>query len=695
MRRSITTRLRLVALATLVPLLLAVLAPPALAEDIPRIEGPATDSSGVLAGSEDQIEAAIERTLDEHGVQVFVVFVNTTDAFTATEFVDETARRNSFGGNDALVLVAIEDRTDAIWVADGLDAITDWEIDAVIVDELEPRLADGDFAGAAIAAVEGLGEANGPEAEPPTPPPPAATAQPAPTATPGTGGAAGGGGIGLGTVLLVGLIVVGGVLVYRGVRARATGEERDRRTGELAREANAGLIAIDERIRDAIQEIGFIEAQYGPTEVGPFHAAVAAAREEMRHAFEVRQRLDDSVPEDPPTREAMLREIVERTARAQALLDEQTDRVRALRDLERDAPTVLAALPDRIAALEARLPVAEAALGRLDGYAPSSWDSVRGNVTEARKGLAGARDSAAAGTASLAAGDTARAATATRTALEGVSGAEGLLDGIDRLSAAIATAEERIPLELRDAEADLADARAASDRRSQEPAIAARLDAAERALATARSAAAARSSDPVAALSQATEAHRLADEALLAAREEAAAREQLRVAAESSIRTATVAVDRTADFIATRRRGVGRSARTRLAEAERHLSEAVALQPTDAHGALERARRAEQLAGEAYRLASDDFNDWDQGGPGWGQRRGGGNDVAGAILGGIIGGILSGGGTGGGGWGGSPWGGGSGGRGSGGFPGWGGGGGLGSGGFGGGGGGGRSRGGRW
>ena len=58
------------------------------------------------------------------------------------------------------VLVALEDRTDAIWVAEGLDAITDAEIDAIIADELEPRLRDGDFTGAAIAAVEALGAAN-------------------------------------------------------------------------------------------------------------------------------------------------------------------------------------------------------------------------------------------------------------------------------------------------------------------------------------------------------------------------------------------------------------------------------------------------------------------------------------------------------------------------------------------------------
>jgi hypothetical protein len=352
-------------------------------------------------------------------------------------------------------------------------------------------------------------------------------------------------------------------------------------------------------------------------------------------------------------------------------------------------------LPDRIAALEARLPAAERALQALGRYAASAWEPVRGNVVEARKGLTGARSAVDQGSRTLTEGDTAKAASATRTALEGVTGAGTLLDGIDKLATALAAAEERVPLELAEAEQDLAAARAAAGQ-AADPALDARLTAADGVLRAARTAAAMRPPDPMAALSRATEAHRAADEVLLAARQGVAERQRLVATAESSIRTATVAVDRASDFIAARRAGVGRSARTRLAEAERHLADAVTLGRVDPQQAAQAAGRAERLANEAYRLAGDDFNDWDQGGPGHGQRRGGGGDIAGAILGGILGGVLSGG-TGGGGWGGSPWGGGGSRRGSGGFPGWGGGGGFGGGGFGGGGGGGGGggRGGRW
>ena len=55
----------------------------ALAEDVMRLEGPVTDTAGVLTDRVDDIEAAIEGTLDDHGVQVFVLFVETTGELSA------------------------------------------------------------------------------------------------------------------------------------------------------------------------------------------------------------------------------------------------------------------------------------------------------------------------------------------------------------------------------------------------------------------------------------------------------------------------------------------------------------------------------------------------------------------------------------------------------------------------------------
>jgi uncharacterized membrane protein YgcG len=673
------------------------------AADIPTLEGSITDQTGVLADGTADIQAAIDGTLRTDGVQAWVLFVPTTGDLTAADFAAETARQNSLGVDDALILVALDDRTDYLWVADGL-SITDDELDAIITDTLEPGLRSGDYTAAVVDTVGALGEANvAASTEPPIVPGPVT----APPTGPTTPGATEGGGVSVGAILALFLIGGGLILIVWQLRRRAlagavgttgTATEPPPDPRQLARQANALLIATDERIRDAGQEVDFAEAQYGSDEVVDLRSAVASAKEELAAAFTVRQRLDDEVPEDEATRLAMLREIIDRTARAQGRLDAETDRIRQLRDLERDAPNTLVELPGRIEAVEDRLPAAEAAMARLGTYADSTWVSVKGDLEEARKGLQGARDAVIAGSAAASADDRAKVAVATREALEGLTGAATLLDGIDRLAATVADAERRLPAELGSARTDLADATAAMAGRALDPAVdRRRAAAAAAALDTAATAAAMRPLDPVEALRSATEAHRLADELLLATRDAVAAADRLAAAATASLRSAATEVDRTEAFIASRRRGVGETARTRFAEAQRHLSIATSLVATDPPRTLDEARRAEALAREAYQLAASDFDDWDQGGPGWGQRRGTSGDqtaaVLGQILGGVIGGVIAGGGRGGG-WGGSPWGGSGGGGGRGG--GWGGGGGFGSGGFGGGGGGGgHGRGGRW
>jgi uncharacterized membrane protein YgcG len=672
----------------------------ALAADIPRIEGRIADATGVLGSSRTQIEAALRDVVDRQGVDVYVAFVPTTAELTVTDFADETARVNSLGGDDALVVVALNDRTDAIWVSDALAMrVTDSEIDAVLTTALEPRLRAGDYGGGVIAAGRALGQAAAA----------AGTPSSAPETTPTSGGTeTTGGGLNLGLIVGFLALLVGGYLVWRWILVRraiaAEAGERDRRTQNLAREANSLLIATDDRIRGATEEVGFVEAQYGEDEAQPFRDAIVRAKDELRAAFAIRQQLDDGQPEDPPTREAMLNEIVERLRRAGAALDAESGRIQGLRDLEKTAPTVLAALPAQAATQEARLPDVAAALERLQQYAEPTWHAVTGNVEEARKGLAGARESMTRAQAALDRGDASGAARELRVAQEGIAGAGRLLDAVERLAATASDLEQRLDAQLSQAAETLEAARAA-DAEAEGPGVpdrTAEIAAADQALEGARVAAAARPLDPVNAHHLAAEAQAKAVEVRDRLRQDAAQVAQLQAAAETALVAARGTVQRASDFIVTRHAGVGREPRTRLAEAERLLESAEAAKAVDPRAAYDQARRAHQLAGEAYAMAQRDLDQWNGGWPGSGGGSGG-SDMAGAILGGIIGGILSGGG---GGWGGSRWGSPGAPRGGGGWGGFGGGGfggggrsrGGGFGGFGGGlggGGGGRSRGGRW
>ena len=469
----------------------------------------------------------------------------------------------------------------------------------------------------------------------------------------------------------------------------------------------------------------FAAAQWGDPEVIPYREAIRLADDDLRVAFALRQKLDDSYPEKPPERDAMLREIIARCARAQQLLDAQEQRFDDLRDLEASAPAQLAALPAAIEELRVRCTTADQAAARMRTmYAPSATASVDGNLVEAGKALDAAAGEAARGAAVV---DTkpSEGVVALRRAQEAMARATQLVEAVERLAASLDDAAARLPAELDAAARDVAAARDAVAQLAQVPAVppsasgpptatdpVVALRAAEAALGEARRAAEAQPLDPLAALQRAVAANQAADAIVAQVADANAQVARRRQVAEAAIATAQGHVSRAIDYITTRRHGVGETARTRAAEAEMRLGEARGLAAADPEGATATANRAIQLADEAYRLAAGEFDGWNSGGgPVAGPYRQQGADaqVIGAVVGGILGAVLSGaarGGAGrGSGWGGSPWGGTGGGASAGGFglPGGGGGGRSrgggfsmpsGGGGFGGGGGG-RVRGGRW
>ena len=628
----------------------------ALAASPSRLAGQVTDQAGALDGQTAEIQAALDDLLREHDVQLFVLFVDTTGDLTATAFADETAKTSSLGGNDALLLVAVQDRSDAIWVSDGIAArLTDPELSSIIGDVLEPGLRTGDFPSATVATAKAIGDAA------------------ASTGGGGGGGGSGGGGGGgqpsidtgglssavttaLATLFVVVGLILMGVWLLRRRADHLDEEERDRRTGALARDANAALLGMDDRLKSAGQEAGFVEAEFGAVEAQPFRDAIAKADAELRAAFVIRQKLDDDQPEDPPTREAMLHQIVDGCGRANAALDAQAAHIEELRSFEKNAPAILASLDPAIGAQEARLEGADRTLADLGRFADSATSTVHGNVAEARKGLAGARQAMTQAKAAIDAADTRTAARALSTAQAGIAGAKALLDGVEAAAAAVRQADSQLDGELAAAGHDLDDARAAAGRDPSAGDHADQLSGATRALDEAKAAASTSPRDPVAALRLATAARRSAAEVLADVKRDAEEHAKLIAALGSSIDGATREIDRSDQFITTRLHGVGRQARTRLAAARDALAHAQAERDSNPQAALADARRAASLAEEAYNLAANDFGQFD-GGAG-GQR--GGSDIGAAVLGGIIGGILSGGmrrGGFGGGWGGSSWGG--------------------------------------
>ncbi|HET7027099.1 MAG TPA: TPM domain-containing protein [Candidatus Limnocylindrales bacterium] len=654
--------------ATLVARAIAVPAG-ARAEAVPRLTSQVTDTTGVLAADRGAIDAALADLRSRAGVQLWVVFVRTTGSLSPASFVDQAAEQNSLGVDDALLLVALDDRTDQIWVSDGLQQLTNDEIDVVISRDLEPNLSAGHFGDAVVATAGGLRDAALGNA----------------TAGPGTTPESG---LSLSPIIGLLLLLAGAWIVWRSFSSwranRRTAEERDRQTGQLARDANAKLIAADDAVRDAQQDLAFAEAQFGEDEVAPLRAAIETARAELSAAFAVRQKLDDDVPEDPPTRAAMFQDVAARSDRATAAIAAEAKRIDDLRRIERDAPAIIPTLGGRADELEARMAAARDDAEVLGRFADPATGPVRGNVVEAGKRIASARQAAQAAQTALAADDKATAGRDARLAYEALAEADRLLTAVHRARQATEEDAAAAPRELATATTELAQAQAAG---KADP----RLAQAQAGLATAQSGLSAARRDPTGArraIAAARAQIAAVDEAVRVAAQQRAAAAQT---AAQTVQRAAALVDQAEDFIATRRAAVDRLARTQLATAIDRLSQAQALLPTDPATAQARATDAARYAEAALSAAQDDLSRFDRS-AGYG-RSGGAADALGAALPWILPWVI----RGGAGWGGSSWGSSRGGGGifGGGFGG--GGGGMGGGGrtFGGGFGGGRSRGGRW
>lgn len=669
--------------APLLPALLAgglllLLASVAAAQSTPTLTGQITDQTGVLDSGRAQVQTALDDLLNRENVQLRVVFIASGNGSTAQQLAQQTFEANGFGGNDMLLLVAVNDQQYGWWEknATGLPGP---QVDSLLGSAMETRFRAGDYPGGIVDFVNALGKqidaARAPVSKPTAENPVVVPVNPS-----GSGGSSSSNDSAVATALwtILALILIGGGAVLVALwfsswrRGRLSAEERDKRTGDLARQANKLLVDTDDAVNAAQQELGFAQAEFDDGDTKPFADAIAGAQTELKAAFAIRQQLDDSVPEDQPTKEKMYGEIIAHCQAADSAMDEQAKRIQALRDLEKTAPDALAALPKTIETLQGRLPSIQAAMKTLSGYAPSAWAAVKGNAEEADKRGHFAEQQIEKGKAALAAtpADTNAAAHAARAAQEAVAQANQLLDGVEQMATALEDARAKLGPEIADTEADIAAAKSAAQGAATGGAAGAPaavssaagdLAKAEALLDAAKRQAAAQAPDTIAALKAAQDAHASTDKVLAGIREAASQQARAGAAFAAARASAGMSLNQARAFINTRRDGIGREARTKLAEAERHLTLADSLAATDLNTATTEAGVATNMATAAYRLASGDFVDYERGGPprggggaGGGYSGGGGSNVAGAILGGVIGGMLSGGR--GGGFGGTRWG---------------------------------------
>ena len=633
-------------LSMLVALLVALLlsgAGIALADPPSRLADRVTDKAGVLdAAGRAEVASAISNLRSAgKGMDLFVVYVRSFDGADGQAWADKAAQLSQLGSQGVLLAVATDDRAYGVSIADGFQ-LSQSTTDTIIRSDVEPRLSSGDWAGAAVALADGL-----------------------------RSGGSGGGGVGTGVLVVGGVVIVGGgaYLLSRRRRSRAapaqpapaepaTPDEFSAvSTEDLTYQGSQALIAADDAVRTSEQELAAARAHFGDAAVAGFAAALEQSRADMLRGFTLQQQLDDDIPEDEPTKRSMLGDIIRACRSADERLDAQVAAFDKLRDLEATTPEYLAGLGTRLDAVTARVPQVDALLAALRArYAASALEGVAGNHDQAQQllgvaatELQAARDQLAKAVPTPTEPNAGRSAAVVsgRAAEDAITQAETLLDGVGRLEGELVAAADKIVAARAETEQDLAEARTlpASDD------LAGLVARAEAALVSAAQAQQATPPDPLTALRLIDEADDALDRGLAQARDAAARAKRATAALDQTLLTARSAVAAANDFITTRRGAVGSEARTRLAEAQRHL--AVAQGGGDPTVALGEAQAADSMAQQALQLAQSDVSRW-VGPTGGGGGTNLGVELGSLVLGGILNGAISGsrGGYGGGGFGG-------------------------------------------
>lgn len=603
-------RIRVAAGAALVGVLLVLGAPAHAEEPVDLGASPILDVVGALE-DEAAAEAAIDATFERTGVSLFVVLV---DDFTSPAdpdaWTDATAERNGLGVDDVLLAIATEGRTYS--VSADIATLDDAQFEAVL-DRVEQSLRESDWDGAVVGAADEIAARLDAEFDP------------MPLA------------IGGGVVLAGGAVAAGVALVRRRratAGARASARELDTRAGSL-------LVQLDDAVKTSEQELGFAVAQFGDEPTAPFRIALEAAKAQVAEAFAIRQRLDDAHPETAEERRTLTTRIIELCEAADATLDAQADAFDELRRLEQNAPRLVDELTPQQAALEPRIEAAETTLmGLRDRYGLPAVDAIDENPAQARRLVGFAGSALDEAREALAGGEEGRAAVAVRAAQQSLGQVEQLLTAVDDLAADLPELDARLDAAVADTRSDIAEARAADAE-----ALAAAVAEAERVLGQVEN------QDPTTALAAVEQANAALGRELSAVRDRQAQVTRAEAQLDRVTAEARTAVEQARQYLTTRRGAVGASARTRLAEAEAQLTQALTLGATDAVAALAAAQQSARLAGSALALARSDVTAFDR--PASSGSWSGYDDGGGAVLGGILDALFSGSGSSSSGWSGS------------------------------------------
>lgn len=612
------------------------LIPTANAEPPFRLPDYVTDNSGVLSAKQvGDVQDAVNALYSDRHVRLWVVFVDSFAPSGAVSWAQRVRSISDLGTQDAILAVATVDRSYAFLVPSEATGGSSTRVDDIRRDHIEPALHRSDWAGAAIAAAQGLDTAK----------------------------TASGGAMSWVTLLIIAavlLLAIAALIVWsrhRRGRRRAAELAAARRIDATDPAALASVsidalddlsrsvvVDVDNAIRTSDNELALAVEEFGNTQTDPFAKAINAAKIALAQAFNVRQQLDDAIPETAAQRRDLLTRVIVAAARANRELDNQTKSFHQLRDLVINAPERLDTLTRQLVDITARIEPAQQQLTALHTeFADSALVSVARNVNAAKERVEFADRSIARSRELVAkpvAGRQTELIDCIRATESALGQASSMLDAIDTAASDIRRATTTLPSAIADIQNGIAAATAqlTQGKVTNGNELTAARDKAVEAVAEAQKNGA---GDPLGAFTELTQADADLDRLLLAVTEEREARERLERAFDQALFTAQSRVRSVSDYVDTRRGSIGSEARTRLNEAVRQLDAAQAKKNTDITEAIAHANGASTLAAQAQQLANNDVAASQR--QYMNQYGGGGQSNMGAVIGGIIlGNILSG-----------------------------------------------------
>ncbi|WP_300344212.1 TPM domain-containing protein [Nesterenkonia sp.] len=375
-------------------------------------------------------------------------------------------------------------------------------------------------------------------------------------------------------------------------------------TQELQLQAGEMLVAADNAVQSSEQELLFASASYGEAKVEPFQKDLAEAKEHLRESFRLQQQVDATEPGGEAEARELYKRIIRSCQKVSDTLQAHKEEFDGLRDLERNPAPALEQLQQQVSRLQPRRSEAAEALEQLRSkYDDAALDQYRDNLDQTDQALQASEQAIQQADEAIRGGDTAAAVLAIHSGEQAAADARQLIDSMEQTEQRMETARRNLDIGIAQTEQDIAQARATLEA-GQAPELAGPVAAAETAVRRAKQELdSGRRIDPLELLQSLELAHRELDEPLNAVRDRQAQDRRAREMLQHELLTARTQVQSSVDYLRSRRYRVSSTARTRMAEAERCLTEAEATGESQPSRAVELAQQAKTLAVQAAQIA--------------------------------------------------------------------------------------------